>query len=195
MEDFKAILQDSEIMNYDKALPSFLRAFTAGSILARTIWLSVDAYQKTKDYKTANEIIEFLLSQTSYSTHYRGRWFERYVINMKHLKKSNDEIRKMILRSLADEHLQASHKLSSQVRLQRLPKGSSGGKLTGKRKASGTNKSKTKKSRRVLISDDEDEEEELAELEPLADAGNEVIPDLLTHKITNRTIEGEKMAL
>ena len=72
---------------HDLSLPPFLRRFTSISILVFILTCKVEVLQKLRDYKSANDILESLLSQKYYLQDYRGRWFDRLALNLQtHLK-------------------------------------------------------------------------------------------------------------
>jgi hypothetical protein len=117
----KRNLDDSIICSNDQSLPTFLRAYKAGSVLTRVLWLAVDGYQKLKKYQAASDHIHFLLKQNIYLTQYRGRWHERLVINQKQYLKTPLRQRQLTLENaLKDQHVLDSHKLNISERLEKL---------------------------------------------------------------------------
>ena len=177
------IFSDMEIQSYDRSLPTFLRAYTAGSVHTRTVWLGVDAYQKTKSFEESNDIIEFLLSQTIYLTHYRGRWHERYITNSKHTKQVNRVLRKFIKIALDDPFLGESHRFGLSVKLERY-------KSDEMTKNTKKNRGKGKSTAVSSDEEDEDKEEGLCKYNP-----DDFAICVLRHKVPETSIQGEKMSV
>jgi len=120
MNHFVALLDSKESFQHDSSLPAFLRVYTPGSVYASTCWLGVDGYQKCKEYRESNQVISTLLRHDNvYMCHYRGRWYERFIINMKHLKVSPVKIKKYIQSALQEKHILETHKLILSERLKK----------------------------------------------------------------------------
>ena len=68
----------------------FIR-YSDGSVYSRTLSHCVEYLEKCRRYEQANKLLETLLSQSTYSTTSRGRWWERLALNLdQHLKKYNE---------------------------------------------------------------------------------------------------------
>jgi hypothetical protein len=77
------------VNSYDLKLPSYLRKFTANSVLVKCLSIYAnEILQRLKKYAQANEIFKFLLfEQNGYLRDSRARWFERLALNLEtHLK-------------------------------------------------------------------------------------------------------------
>lgn len=181
------ILPNEMVLDHDRNLPSFLRIYTAGSVLTRAAWLGVEGHQKLKQYEKANEAIDFLLNQasTSYLKHYRGRWHERKIINSKHLKQSNSLMKNYIIQGLSDSGVRDDHRLGLTARLSKLQN------EEGKPKKRPTrNKVKTRK--RVVSSSEESEEGECV-LDSIDDANSALKTFKLKNPIPERVIGAEQL--
>jgi hypothetical protein len=195
-----SVLSNGSTLEHDTALPSFLRVYTAGSVLTRALWIAVEGHQKLKQYEKANETIDFLLTQNSasYLSHYRGRWHERKIINSKHMKHSNVEMKEFVVQALSDPCLHEDHRLGLTARLTKIRQDA---KKEGKktlREAPAEdcedspifnfNSKRRRRKRRVSTSEESDAEDE-------AEANQN--PNLRTFELTNeipeRTIEAEQL--
>ncbi|CAL8122242.1 unnamed protein product [Orchesella dallaii] len=116
----QSLLEDQETMEHDNGLPPFLRIYTAGSVLSHACWMGVDGLQKLKRFQRANELIQQLLSQTTYLNNYRGRYYERLAINATHLKYSKEAQKLLLEQGLKDLYLRNNHKLILSTRLEKL---------------------------------------------------------------------------
>ena len=74
-----------------KEEPSLFICYSDGSVYARILSHCVEYLEKCRRYEQANKLLETLLSQSTYSTTSRGRWWERLALNLdQHLKKYNE---------------------------------------------------------------------------------------------------------
>lgn len=194
------------LLNHEVALPGYLRVYTAGSILCHTCWLGVNGYQKLKRFAEANDLIRFLMRQTTYLTNYRGRMWERLAINSCHLKQTKIEIRSLLEESLADPFLKEHHQL---ILTRRLIKARDAVKAPPPRTTK-VKKSKpckrTKpvkgKGKKKYIDTSSSSETESSDEDTFVNAGdcgngNSTGPPLrmlsLKHQIATKTITGEKV--
>jgi tetratricopeptide (TPR) repeat protein len=100
----------------------FLRRFTAGWVLTRSVHHITSLYEKQKLYQEAVELLEKLLSQDAYCHGRRGQWWERLVLNLsKHLKDPLKATEKC-LEALKDPHVRTADRLSLRRRLAKLEK-------------------------------------------------------------------------
>lgn len=212
---FKQEVGNTEVAKRDKELPEFLRVYTPGSVLAHAVWMGVDGWLKGKRWKEATEVIrEVLLAQNVYLKGYRGRWWERVVINLEtHLKKGKEEVKQVLEMALTEEGIKVERRLALGRRLEKVREWLE--KKKGKRKAVVKPKKVTKgkgqgrgRGRRVKYVDDSEEETEdeeigervstdevvtLEEEDDLQEAAQEVQILRLEHTVPVRTITGEKL--
>lgn len=175
----RKILDDVDVQTRDQSLPQFLRIYKEGSVLTRVLWLSVEGYQKLKQYQVASQHIDFLLSQSLYLIHYRGHWYERLAVNQKqHLKLPLEKRKETLQIALQDTSLLESHKLCMSDKYKKL--------LEEIQKPP---KKKRKKTKRSQDEEDTDEETESAGI-PTYEA--ELLFDL-NQELPTRTIYGEKL--
>ncbi|ODM97977.1 Fanconi-associated nuclease 1 [Orchesella cincta] len=205
----QSLLQDKETVSHDEGLPTFLRIYTAGSVLCHTCWLGVEGFQKLKQFSKANELIQLLLSQTTYLSNYRGRYYERLAINGTHLKYSKQEQKLLLENGLKDPYLRDNHKLILSARLDKLkasilleatkkPKRKT--KALAKRKGRGRARSRTTRGEDYEDDDDDfvctdDVETQLIDPDDVEVEMVEEVVELfsLKHEVPTRTITGEKM--
>lgn len=189
--ELKKVLLDSEIISFDKELPLFLRSYTAGSVFTRTAWLGVDGFQKEKKHHEANELLTLLLSQQTYLPHYRGKWFERLIVNAKHLKMSTDKVQDIIRSALTDQFVHHAHKFSFSARLLKLK--------NDEEKAAKLKEKKHKNRRKKAKLDDETEGEDenvIADHSAFKESNaDDKLLVFLRCKVPEKYIEGEKMFL
>ena len=70
---------------------SLFKCYSDGSVYTRILLSCVEHLEKSRRYEHANELLEILLSQSTYCVHSRGRWWERLALNLdQHLKKYNE---------------------------------------------------------------------------------------------------------
>lgn len=87
--EFKKIILNPDLNEFDMNLPIYLRGFTSGSTYCKFISIyAFEILQKLKKYQEANELFEFLiLKQFTYLLSYRSKWYERLALNYEtHLK-------------------------------------------------------------------------------------------------------------
>ena len=71
-------------------LPVFLRQYTAGAVYTRVLSYGVELLQYNKQYSQAVQQLEELIRQDTYHVDYRGRWYDRWALNLDyHLKHTN----------------------------------------------------------------------------------------------------------
>lgn len=72
---------------------SLFKRYSDGSVYARILSSCVEHLERCRRYEHANELLEILLSQSTYCVSSRGRWWERLALNLdQHLKKYNEVI-------------------------------------------------------------------------------------------------------
>jgi len=189
-----SVLMCPSMLEHDKSLPTFLRAYTAGSVLTRATWLGIEAHQKLKQFQQANERLDFLLNHNSqsYLAHYRGRWHERKIVNSKHLKLPIPEIKEHIIQALSDSCVLDDHRLGLTARLGKV-------RLEEKKVRERAAAKKSKKQRRqnsADVSSSETEDECETEEDRKIKSRNSFFRTYeLNHSITERTIEAEQLSL
>jgi hypothetical protein len=79
IEEFKSIILDSDLNEYNSKMPEYLRVFTSSSVYCKILSIfSYEILQKLKKYTEANELFEFLVfKQNLYVQTMRAKWFER----------------------------------------------------------------------------------------------------------------------
>ncbi|RWS30726.1 fanconi-associated nuclease 1-like protein, partial [Leptotrombidium deliense] len=93
-------------------IPDFLRRLTAGYILVRCLSHCAAALETLKEYQKAVDLYKILLDQHTYCTDYRGKWFERLVINYEtHLKQPKNAV-KTVCKALQDDKVRVGSKYS-----------------------------------------------------------------------------------
>lgn len=71
---------------HDLCLPNFLRRFTAGHVLARTLFHLLSILEQQRNYSSAIDHLNTLLDQSVYGIRYRCKWYDRLITNLEHLK-------------------------------------------------------------------------------------------------------------
>ncbi len=101
---FKTQILDSDINSYDLKLPTYLRKFTANSVLVKCLSIYAnEILQRLKKYSEANGIFEFLLfEQNVYLMNSRACWFERLSLNLETHLKQPVEAYSVLEKGLAD---------------------------------------------------------------------------------------------
>ena len=70
---------------------SLFRRYSDGSVYARILSTCVEHLERCRQYEQANQLLETLLSQSTYCVGSRSRWWERLALNLdQHLKKYNE---------------------------------------------------------------------------------------------------------
>ena len=77
---------------HDQALPAFLSVYTAGAVYTRVLSQGVELFQFKKQYTDAVQQLKELIQQETYHLDYRGRWYERLVLNLDHHLKKPSEV-------------------------------------------------------------------------------------------------------
>jgi len=62
---FGDVLQDEEAQKHVIGLPSFLRRFTPGAVIAYILTKGVEMYERRKEYKLAVNFLNVLLNQVT----------------------------------------------------------------------------------------------------------------------------------
>lgn len=101
-EDEEKVIEslDEIIRNFQTCLQScdmersyFLRRYTAGWVYCRILSEMASALETLKKYQEAVDIYKILLNQEIYCCGYRGKWWERIVLDTsKHLKNQNEAL-------------------------------------------------------------------------------------------------------
>ncbi len=118
--EFQAILSNDDVTGHVTNLPSFLRKFTAGSVLCYVLSKGVEVHEKMKDYVQATNLLQELLQQSLYLPDYHGHWYERLVLDLdQHLKKPRESL-EAIRKALDDLHVQEARLLSLSQRVQKI---------------------------------------------------------------------------
>lgn len=87
--EFKKIILNPDLNEFDINLPIYLRSFTPGSTYVKFVSIyAFEVLQKLKKFAEANELFEFLITkQATYLLSYRSKWYERLALNYEaHLK-------------------------------------------------------------------------------------------------------------
>lgn len=99
----------------------FLRRYRAGWVYTRVLASLVPLLERTKAYGEANRLLEMLLSQDVYGRGYRGRWWERQILNsQKHLREPKERCIHLLTLALEDPHVRTSTRLALTRRLAKL---------------------------------------------------------------------------
>ena len=105
---------------FDQKLASYLRQFTAGHVLVRSLSSCVTVFEQLKRYSEACNLLEKLLFQSIYCQHYRGKWYERLILNIdKYLKRPNDTI-DLLKIALLDKQVKGGHLYALYQKAQKL---------------------------------------------------------------------------
>ncbi|KAH9513349.1 Fanconi-associated nuclease 1 [Bulinus truncatus] len=119
-EQWIRLLSDEQIERWNKDLPDYLRTFTATSVITRLMSMGIDILQRRKDFNTAVQLLQKLLSQTVYNTSHRGYWWERLALNLDaHLKKPKQSL-DIIADGLADKYVIGGHRLALFLRAESI---------------------------------------------------------------------------
>lgn len=109
---FRQISANKDIEAHVKSLPTFLRKFSTGSVMAYVLSKCVDLFEKLKQHKEAVKILRILLSQKLYLPDYHGFWFERLALDTdQHLRQPKKAL-EIIFEGLGDEHVRVARKLT-----------------------------------------------------------------------------------
>lgn len=104
------------VYRLDQQLPIYLRNQTAGHVYTRCLSHMVQSFEQSKQHQQAVSVLRNLIDQDTYCLSYKGKWFERLVIDLeKHLKKP-DEALDTIYKSMRDESVTLSFKYNLYVR-------------------------------------------------------------------------------
>jgi len=94
---FSAFIK-SDAMTRVKALPLYLRNQTAGHILTRCLSHTVSSLEQSKDHSKAIDILTRLLDQNCFCHPYRGKWYERIIIDEeRHLKNPSGAVNAIVI--------------------------------------------------------------------------------------------------
>lgn len=100
----------------DQSLSRFLRNQTAGHVYTRCLSHMVQSFEQNKQHEQAVRILNDLIGQDTYCQSYKGKWFERLVIDLeKHLKRP-DRAFDEILRAMSDESVKLYFKYNLYVK-------------------------------------------------------------------------------
>ncbi|CAG0919980.1 unnamed protein product [Notodromas monacha] len=89
MEDFRSLLLNDEAKEFAESLPSFLRRYHEGSVLASSLTTCADALEKLGMHRDAVDVLKLLLSQSLFLPDYRGRWHDRLALDLHvHMKEA-----------------------------------------------------------------------------------------------------------
>lgn len=132
--DFQKTILDPDLNEFDSNLPSYLRVFTAGSVLTKL--LSVYAFevlQKLKLYTEANEVFEFLLfKQANYRLSWRHKWYERLAMNYELYLKEPVKALDVLKKGLRDtEYVKKAGRLTLSVRIEKMAETKKYAKIEG----------------------------------------------------------------
>ncbi|CAH1799474.1 unnamed protein product [Owenia fusiformis] len=117
---YQAYSNDQALLDSDKALPIYLRCFTATSIYTRLMTQGVELLQKLRQYEMAVQQLEVLLSQEVYCLRYRGRWYDRLALNLEqHLKQPQKSL-DVIKSGLDDVYVRTGRRLALFQRAERI---------------------------------------------------------------------------
>ena len=106
----------SGVYRQDQSLPVFLRNQTAGHVYTRCLSHMVQSFEQSKNHDQAVDVLRNLIDQDTYCLSYKGKWFERLVIDLeKHLKQPHEAL-SAISRSMHDEAVTLSFKYNLYVR-------------------------------------------------------------------------------
>jgi Fanconi-associated nuclease 1 len=113
-------LNDEELTRHSQELPTFLRKFTSGSVLAYILTKGVEVNERLKCYQDAVDLLRKLLKQDLYLPDFHGLWYERLVLDLdQHLKKPQSAL-EAIWQSLDDLHVQEARLLTICQRVTKL---------------------------------------------------------------------------
>ncbi|CAL4137604.1 unnamed protein product [Meganyctiphanes norvegica] len=117
---YKKSVEDEELSNYERSLPSYLRVFTATSALVFILNLRVDILQALRKYQAAMNQLHELLTQTSHLQDFRGHWYNRLALNLHHHLNKPDQALLIIHVALYEQEVSSAHKLSLSQRALRI---------------------------------------------------------------------------
>lgn len=125
VHDLLAQLKENWKKSYQKGeqiRSYFLRRYTAGWVYSRMLSMFVSILEKVKEYDEANDLLEMLLSQETYCLGYRGRWWERLVLNLATHLGRKEMAKEKCMEALRDEHVRTGSRISLKRRLCKLTK-------------------------------------------------------------------------
>ncbi|ESN94072.1 hypothetical protein HELRODRAFT_193827 [Helobdella robusta] len=108
-EDYS--LNDEIVTKHNRALPAFLRCYTASSAYIRILNKAVSLLQFLKRYEDAVKLLSQLLNQEVYHLDYRGRWFDRITLNLDFHLKNPTKALDYIKEALNDPWVKVGHRL------------------------------------------------------------------------------------
>ncbi|CAE1251009.1 FAN1 [Acanthosepion pharaonis] len=113
---------DSDLTQWDKNLPLFLRHCTSGYVFARILFQGVELLQRQRNYKEACHVLQGLLSQDVYACLHRGRWYERLTLNLDQHLKCPGKALDVIEKAFQDPWVSPSYRLSLFLRAEKIGK-------------------------------------------------------------------------
>lgn len=106
----------SGVYRQDQSLPVFLRNQTAGHVYTRCLSHMVQSFEQSKHHAQAVSVLRNLIDQDTYCLSYKGKWFERLVIDVeKHLKQPGEAL-SLLRRSMNDQAVVLSFRYNLYVR-------------------------------------------------------------------------------
>jgi len=118
---YKSLIADTQVINYVKGLPVFLRRLTTASMIAYGLSKSVDLLEKMKDYVTAVELLKLLLD-TDFIYRYRGVWYERLCLDLESHLKEPVLCLQYIETALQDSRVRGARRLALHQRVTKICK-------------------------------------------------------------------------
>lgn len=117
---FEQHRNDASIRTHDAALPSFLRKFTAMSILCYVRHHGVELYQRRRDFGSAVKLLLSLIGQEYYLLSYRGDWYDRLTLNLHQHLKQQEQAAAALAAALKDPWVRGGPRLSLLQRASKL---------------------------------------------------------------------------
>ncbi|KAI1301342.1 Fanconi-associated nuclease 1 [Halotydeus destructor] len=118
-DGFKDTFQGS-YHSHDSSLPPYLRNMTAGHVYVRCVNHIYSVVETMKDYEKAVQMLEALIGQEVYCLHYRGKWYERLVLDLEAHLKQPLEAYNLIQQALKDPHVKLAFRYTLYKRGLRL---------------------------------------------------------------------------
>ncbi|XP_067948850.1 fanconi-associated nuclease 1-like [Watersipora subatra] len=119
-ECFNSWISDTELFEFDKHLPIYLRRYTCTGQILSCMSISADILQKLKKWDKAANIYDLMLSQKVYRLNSRGYWYERLSLICHSHMKNYERAAKAIVEALADSYVRGGHRLSIYLRGKKL---------------------------------------------------------------------------
>ncbi|CAG5119384.1 unnamed protein product [Candidula unifasciata] len=119
-KEWTLLTANSLIAEWNQKLPSFLRCYTATSVIHRLLCSSVEILQRRKDYTAAVDLLQTLLSETLYNSSHRGYLWERLALNLDAHMKQPLESLEAVKNGLTDKFVRVGHRYALYLRAESI---------------------------------------------------------------------------